>query len=88
MGLDFLERGVRKPHKGTVQKVENGLGLPPGTYARLVVAQHPDTELAQLIAGQPLPETRRDSSAVVVERHTKRRCSRVTPKRRSRRSIR
>ena len=24
MGLSFLERGARKPHKGTVQKVENG----------------------------------------------------------------
>ncbi len=70
MGLSFLERGVRKPHKGTVQKVENGLGLPPGSYARLVVAQHPDTELAQLLAGQPLPETRRDPAAVVVERNT------------------
>ena len=70
MGLSFLERGARKPHKGTVQKVENGLGLPPGTYARLVVARDPDTELAQLVAGQPLPETRRDLGAVVVERHT------------------
>ena len=70
MGLSFLERGVRKPHKGTVQKVENGLGLPPGTYARLLVAQHPDTELAQLLAGQPLPETRREPGAVFVERHT------------------
>ena len=30
MGLSYLERGARKPHKGTVQKVENGLGLPPG----------------------------------------------------------
>ena len=26
MGLSYLERGARKPHKGTVQKVENGLG--------------------------------------------------------------
>ena len=24
MGLSFLERGARKPHKSTVQKVENG----------------------------------------------------------------
>jgi transcriptional regulator with XRE-family HTH domain len=37
MGLSFLERGARKPHKSTVQKVENGLGLPPGTYARWVL---------------------------------------------------
>jgi transcriptional regulator with XRE-family HTH domain len=70
MGLSFLERGARKPHKGTVQKVENGLGLPPGTYARLVVAQNPEAELAQLLAGQPLPETRRDPADVVVERQT------------------
>ncbi len=35
MGLSYLERGARKPHKSTVQKVENGLGLPPGTYSRL-----------------------------------------------------
>ena len=27
MGLSYLERGARKPHKGTVQKVENGLGF-------------------------------------------------------------
>ena len=32
MGLRYLERGARKPHTGTVQTVENGLGLPPGTY--------------------------------------------------------
>ena len=38
MGLSYLERGARKPHKSTVQKVENGLGLPTGTYSRLVVA--------------------------------------------------
>ena len=45
MGLSYLERGARKPHKGTVQKVENGLGLPPGTYSRLVVAADPAAEL-------------------------------------------
>ena len=50
MGLSYLERGARKPHKGTVQKVENGLGLPPGTYARLLAAPDPDAELAQLTA--------------------------------------
>ena len=48
MGLSFLERGARKPHKGTVQKVENGLGVPPGTYARLVVAENPAAEVAEL----------------------------------------
>ena len=53
MGLSYLERGARKPHKSTVQKVENGLGLPPGTYSRLLVAADPDAELARLIAAQP-----------------------------------
>ena len=51
MGLSYLERGSRKPQKATVQKVENGLGLPSGTYARLVIADNPDAELAQLLAG-------------------------------------
>ncbi|MDF2825847.1 MAG: family transcriptional regulator [Mycobacterium sp.] len=53
MGLSYLERGTRKAHKGTVQKVENGLGLPPGTYARLVLAADPDSELTQLLDAQP-----------------------------------
>lgn len=71
MGLSFLERGARKPHKSTVQKVENGLGLPPGTYSRLLVAADPDAELARLMAAQP-PEAgaARRSSAVVVDRHS------------------
>jgi transcriptional regulator with XRE-family HTH domain len=58
MGLSYLERGTRKPQKRTVQRVENGLGLPPGTYARLVVANDPDIELAQLLerAGSRIPE--------------------------------
>lgn len=51
MGLSYLERGTRKPQKKTVQRVENGLGLPAGTYARLVIADDPDGELAQLLAG-------------------------------------
>ena len=56
MGLSYLERGARKPHKGTVQKVENGLGLPPGTYARLMVAGDPDAELADILStAQPDP---------------------------------
>lgn len=70
MGLSYLERGARKPHKGTVQKVENGLGLPPGTYSRLLVAADPDAELARLIAAQPPePMAPRRSGAVVVDRH-------------------
>lgn len=71
MGLSYLERGVRKPHKTTVQKVENGLGLPPGTYARLLRADDPDAELAQLLAtpeaAQPVSRT---PGVVSVNRHT------------------
>lgn len=71
MGLSYLERGARKPHKGTVQKVENGLGLPPGTYARLLVADDPDAELAQLLASaRTSPDVSRSPGAVVVSRHT------------------
>jgi transcriptional regulator with XRE-family HTH domain len=71
MGLSYLERGARKPHKGTVQKVENGLGLPPGTYSRLLVAADPDAELARLIAAQaPEAMVPRRAAAVVVDRHS------------------
>ncbi|MGH3958636.1 helix-turn-helix domain-containing protein [Mycobacterium sp.] len=71
MGLSYLERGTRKPHKSTVQKVENGLGLPPGTYSRLVVAGDADAELARLIAAEPtevMPT--RPAGALVVDRHS------------------
>lgn len=71
MGLSYLERGARKPHKGTVQKVENGLGLPPGTYSRLLVAEDPDAELAQLLsAGGPRISPARPATALVVDRHS------------------
>jgi len=67
MGLSYLERGARKPHKGTVHKVEYGLGLPPGTYARLLVAQDPDAELEQLLAGGTGRPRAKD--VMVVSRH-------------------
>lgn len=70
MGLSYLERGARKPHKSTVQKVENGLGLPPGTYARLVVAADPGAELAQVIGDAPPPRPVRAAGGVVVDRHS------------------
>ena len=71
MGLSYLERGARKPHKGTVQKVENGLGLPPGTYSRLLVAADPDAELARLLAAQPPePVSARRTGAITVDRHS------------------
>ena len=68
MGLSYLERGSRKPHKGTVQKVENAFGLPPGTYAALALADDPQAELSQLLASVPTPARRPDP--VVVNRHT------------------
>lgn len=71
MGLSFLERGARKPHKGTVQKIENGLGLPPGTYTRLVMADDAEAELAQLLAtAAPEPAQPRQSTDIVVSRHS------------------
>lgn len=71
MGLSYLERGARKPHKSTVQKVENGLGLPPGTYSRLLVADDADAELAQLISATDLQtSTARPAGSIVVDRHS------------------
>lgn len=70
MGLSFLERGARKPHKSTVQKVENGLGLPPGTYSRLLVAADPDAELARLMAAPATAMAARRTGPVVVDRHS------------------
>jgi len=71
MGLSYLERGARKPHKGTVQKVENGLGLPPGTYSRLIVARDPQAELDRLTAVTPAePMSARPAGAIVVDRHS------------------
>jgi len=71
MGLSYLERGARKPHKGTVQKVENGLGLPPGTYSRLVVAADSAAELERLISQPPAePIPLRTIGPIVVDRHT------------------
>ena len=71
MGLSYLERGARKPHKGTVQKVENGLGLPPGTYSRLVVAADPAAELERLTARYAAGTgAARTTGPIVVDRHT------------------
>jgi transcriptional regulator with XRE-family HTH domain len=71
MGLSYLERGARKPHKSTVQKVENGLGLPPGTYSRLLVSGDPQAELARLMASEPTETaSARLAGTVVVDRHS------------------
>ncbi|HEU0191490.1 MAG TPA: helix-turn-helix domain-containing protein [Mycobacterium sp.] len=68
MGLSYLERGARKPHKGTVQKVENGLGLPPGSYSRLLAADDAAAELAQLVATGPASP--KPAGAIIVDRHS------------------
>ncbi len=71
MGLSYLERGARKPHKSTIHKVENGLGLPPGTYHRLLVAADPEAELDRLIAARPLEAgVKRSTGPIVVDRHS------------------
>lgn len=45
MGLSYFERGIRKPRKDTVRKIELALGLPAGAYQRLVFAEDPAGEL-------------------------------------------
>lgn len=45
MGLSYFERGIRKPRKDTIHKIELALGLPAGTYQRLVFAEDPVKEL-------------------------------------------
>ena len=68
MGLSFLERGARKPHKSTVQKVENGLGLAPGSYGRLLLSDDPQRELAELTGVPAKPKTP-GPGPVVVDRN-------------------
>src|ERR1700742_3182200 len=70
MGLSYRGRGAPKPHKSTVQKVENGLGLPTGTYSRLVVAADSAAELERLTAPRPAePVPARTDGPIVVVRH-------------------
>jgi transcriptional regulator with XRE-family HTH domain/lambda repressor-like predicted transcriptional regulator len=69
-GLSLMERGERKPRKSTVRKLENALGLPSGTYSRLLTAEDPDAELASVLAttgAARRPE--RPGPGVVVARH-------------------
>lgn len=70
MGLSYLERGARKPHKSTVQKVENGLGLPPGTYSQLLAASDPEAELARLMSSTAAEPAATRPAAIVVDRHS------------------
>lgn len=58
MGLSYLERGARKPHKTTVQRVEAGLGLPTGTYSRLLASTDPSAELSHLGGRAPRDQAR------------------------------
>lgn len=50
MGLSYLERGLRKPRKDTIQKLEMALGLPSGTYQRIVFANDAHAELQAIVA--------------------------------------
>lgn len=50
MALSYLERGIRKPRKDTTGKLEEGLGLPLGTYQRLVFAADPGAELQKIVS--------------------------------------
>ena len=50
MGLSFLERGMRKPRKETIKNLELALGLPPGTYQRLVLAEDAEAELRSILS--------------------------------------
>lgn len=70
MALSYLERGTRKPHKGTVQKVENALGLPPGTFAALQLSDDPQEELRRLLASAPVPTGRPEPVAVSRQNDT------------------
>ena len=71
MRPSYSDRRAPQPHKGTVQKVESGLGLPPGTYFRLVLSDDPDAELAELLATAEsnAERTRATSTPVLVQRH-------------------
>lgn len=53
MGISYLERGQRAPRKQTVNRLEQALGLPPGTYRRLSLAADADAELAAIMAAAP-----------------------------------
>ena len=50
MGLSYLERGIRKPRKDTVRKLELALGLPSGTYQRLLFAEDPEADLQAVLS--------------------------------------
>lgn len=50
MGLSYLERGIRKPRPDTTNKLEMALGLPTGTYKRLVLAENASEELKAILS--------------------------------------
>ncbi|MCT7373006.1 helix-turn-helix domain-containing protein [Mycolicibacterium llatzerense] len=55
MGLSYMERGIRKSRKDTISKVEEALGLPQGTYQRLLFSDDPDAELEKVVAMSRAP---------------------------------
>lgn len=74
MALSYLERGIRKPRKDTTGKLEEGLGLPVGTYQRLVFAADPDAELQKIVsvarAVVPPPRNHHSTNGVTVGRRS------------------
>jgi transcriptional regulator with XRE-family HTH domain len=73
MGLSYLERGIRKPRKDTVRKLEMALGLPTGSYQRLVFADDPAAELQGIVATSQSASAQAKaavSSGLVVGRRT------------------
>ena len=49
--LSLFERGLRKPHKSTIERLENGLGWPPGFFQELAAAGDDPAVLDEMIAG-------------------------------------
>lgn len=73
MALSYLERGIRKPRKDTTGKLEEGLGLPLGTYQRLVFATDADAELQKIVSvARPTSRPARNhaTNGVTVGRRT------------------
>lgn len=68
MGLSYMERGIRKSRKDTIGKVEEALGLPPGTYQRLLFANDASAELEKIVAMSraPVPPVREHTTNGVV----------------------
>ncbi len=68
MGLSYMERGIRKSRKDTIGKVEEALGLPPGTYQRMLFANDARAELEKIVAMSraPVPPVREHATNGVI----------------------